>query len=312
MRSPLWALFAMAGLLGCMPAIPQYVTFIDSNPPWSWEGQWEGRGGMTVDFVQEGSHISSRNQVMLSVVSMDAEVTGNRAVGTISTSNPESPTLASPPDSHGAAATIHTVASAFNAVAQKLSGVPFPLSLVMSDDGMFLKGEVSDPITHEITFRRIGSPAALTTEQRPSEVSVDEPDDDEEAVSQSRTAGPGAVPHAPMGASQSSPPAGYYQCYRLTVAISANTSKLGDLQLDGQANYSSTAGPGGTYVFDPAVGVVSFNGGMLNGRMARAKLSNKGTYMMRMRPEGNGLPSPKQTFGTYTFEHKSSGRRARW
>lgn len=83
MHSPLWALFVMAGLLGCMPAIPRHVTFSQQSTRWSWEGQWEGRGGMTVDFVQEGSHISSRKQVLLSVVSMDADVTGNRAVGTI-------------------------------------------------------------------------------------------------------------------------------------------------------------------------------------------------------------------------------------
>ncbi len=108
---------------------------------------------MTVDFVQEGGHISFRKQVLLSVVSMDAEVTGNRAVGTYSTSNPNSATLASPPDGQGAAATLNTVASALNDVSQKLSGVAFPLSLVMSDDEMFLKGEVSDPITREDHFQ---------------------------------------------------------------------------------------------------------------------------------------------------------------
>ena len=50
---------------------------------------------------------------------------------------------------------------------------------------------------------------------------------------------------------------------------------------------------GGTYVFDPAAGVLSFSGGMLNGRMALAKISNKGTYMLRMRPDGNGLTLTK-------------------
>lgn len=122
----------------------------------------------------------------------------------------------------------------------------------------------------------------------------------------------GTVPQAPAGASRYSLPAGYYQCYRLTAAISANTCKLGDLQLDGQGNYASTRGPGGTYAFEPAAAVVSFSGGMLNGRMALAKISNKGTYMLRMRPDGNSLPSPRQTFGTYTFEHKRSGHRERW
>ena len=95
---------------------------------------------MTFDFVQEGNHISFSKKFLLSVISTDAEVTGNRAVGTYATINPEPTALASPPDSHGAAATISTVASKLDDIAQGLSGVPFPLSLVMSDDGMFLKG----------------------------------------------------------------------------------------------------------------------------------------------------------------------------
>lgn len=120
---------------------------------------------------------------------------------------------------------------------------------------------------------------------------------------------PGAVPQASTGAS--APSAGYYQCYILTVGYSANYCDRGDLQLDGQGTYSSTNGPGGQYFFDPGTSVVSFSGGVLNGRIALADFTNVGTYRMRMRKGGKGLPSPKQGFGIYTYEHRSSGRRER-
>lgn len=119
----------------------------------------------------------------------------------------------------------------------------------------------------------------------------------------------GAVPQAPTGASQASPPAGYYQCYVLQVLSGGNSCDLGDLQLDGQGNYSSTAGPSGTYVFDPVANVVSFSGGMLNGRLALADITNDGMYRLRMTLSGNGLPSPQQVFGTYSFAQRSSGHR---
>lgn len=129
----------------------------------------------------------------------------------------------------------------------------------------------------------------------------------------SQTNGPqmGGVPQAPTGATQSSPPAGYYQCYNLQVVYSANYCERGDLQLDGQGNYSSTNGPGGQYFFDPGTSVVSFSGGMMNGRMAFAMISNKGTYMLRMRLDGRLPSSLTQPFGNYTFEHNRSGHRER-
>lgn len=123
---------------------------------------------------------------------------------------------------------------------------------------------------------------------------------------------PGAVPQAPTGAS--APPTGYYQCYLLTVSYSlypANDCDRGDLQLDGQGNYSSTNGPGGQYFFDAGTSVVSFSGGVLNGRIALADFTNVGTYRMRMRLSGKSLPSPKQDFDIYTYEHRPSGRRER-